>query len=263
MPKNQWLNGYFAKLNPVAEKIAFDMSEVISAYDHVWLTLTTAQQDNILNDTIIKPEITIRYYSSSHAGKEIAPNSSVESTRKKGTKCQKHNIIYAFDRLNLRTFIHQSIGLKIVHDENIGDYRDEHSFPFSYKTKSQINLAALESDSDSNNDITAIQLSTKILPPIPRKDTNESDHQKQIIPFRDVEPKRIDIVKCTESSINSVAADEKLNLLSNFGSKNTLLSISTDSNDFDNDTKEQHSEKCKLLPDSLEMPKGFDFLSNW
>lgn len=59
------INGYFANLNPVAEKIAFDIREVKSAYDHVWLTLSSNEQDDILNDSIIKPEITIRYYKNS------------------------------------------------------------------------------------------------------------------------------------------------------------------------------------------------------
>lgn len=263
MSTNQWLHGYFAKLNPVAEKIAFDMSEVISAYDHVWLTLNPAEQDNILNDTIIKPEITIRYYnkptSKSQTSKEESSRLSVQN-RKKGSKCQDHDIIYTYDRLYIYTFIHQNVGFKILHDEHIGDYRDEHSFPFSYKTKSQLNLS--EIGKSFNIPDASVHVSPKKIPPIKKKSLTEPEpnEQKQIILLEE-EPKRRNSNNCTKA-IN-VVADEKLNLLGNFGSKNTLLSISSDSNDFENDSKEQHSENCKLLPEKVQMPKGFDFLSNW
>ncbi|KRG04878.1 uncharacterized protein LOC26527560 [Drosophila mojavensis] len=283
MPTNQWLHGYFSKLNPLAEKIAFDMSEVISAYDHVWLTLTPAEQENILNDTIIKPEITIRYYnnslsSSTQSSTQSRKDSDPRSNKKKATKGQK-NLIYGFDRLNLCTFIQQNVGLKILHDENIGDYRDEHSFPFSYKTKSQMNLNEL-----GICKIVSIASTPKRIPPLQVKPIQEPKAQPELKTEPEPEPeaeresvyqnqikspsgreeeesRNSNINKCTEP-INLIAV-EKLNLLSNFGSKNTLLSVSTDSNDSENDTKDQHSENSKLLPEKVQMPKGFDFLSNW
>lgn len=281
MPTNQWLHGYFSKLNPLAEKIAFDMSEVISAYDHVWLTLTPTEQDNILNDTIIKPEITIRYYnnalsstSSTHSRTESEPRLN----KKKLTTGQKNNLIYGFDRLNIYTFIPQSVGLKILHDENIGDYRDEHSFPFSYKTKSQMNLTEIGickniPIASTPKKIPPFQTKTVLEPEPQRAPETEPEpepvrsvvHQTQIkspsLDKEQEETKKRNINRCTEST--NLIDVEKCNLLSNFGSKNTLLSVSTDSNDSENDTKDQHSENCKLLPEKVQMPKGFDFLSNW
>ncbi|XP_034475532.1 uncharacterized protein LOC117782586 [Drosophila innubila] len=264
------VNCYFANLNPVAEKIAFDIREVKSAYDHVWLTLSSIEQDDILNDTIIRPEITIRYYKnpispSSQSSKDV-PRLTVVSNKKATTKCQKsNNIIYTYDRQHLSTFIYQKTGLKMIHDENIGDYRDEHSYPFSYKTKSQINLSVIVSNTNTNsmtvkdNDLYKpfIQVDTKHLTPVPTKalnKLNDPDHDHDQVN---------DHPNTTQELIYG-DDDEHYNPLTNSGSKNTLLGNLTDSTDSENETKyQQHAENCKLLPEKVQIPKGFDFLSNW
>jgi len=258
------INYYFANLNPVAEKIAFDIREVKSAYDHVWLTLSSIEQDDILNDTIIKPEISIRYYknclSSSHSSKD--DSRIIVDSKKNGSKCQKNNIVYAYDRHSLTTFINQKVGLKIIHDENIGDYRDEHSFPFSYKTKSQINVSVIVTNANipvKDNDLCKpfLQVDTKHFSTVQSMSFVEVDGHGQ------VGDKPNGLANNKYTNLTYFADDEQFNLLSNSGSKNTLLGNYTDSTDSENDTKDQNEENCKLLPEKVQIPKGFDFLSNW
>ncbi|XP_030379624.1 uncharacterized protein LOC115627880 [Scaptodrosophila lebanonensis] len=275
MPTYQYIQNYFSKLNPLAEKIARDVNDAKSAYGHVWLTLTLVEQENILNDTIIKPEIAIQYYNNASTvnGVEEAPG----STSKKAANAQKLCGVYGYDKKNLRTFIYQSVGLKTLHDENIGDYRDEHSFPFSFRTKSQINLSVLASNSNTNviktdNDfcktfIVEVSTNSLSLPqslrPIaePVQKANAVCNAKKFPERSKDHEKSIDGTNYNDSRI--FMADEQSNLLAHFGSNNTLSGSSVGSTDDETDNKEQYEENTKLLPAEVEIPKGFDFLSNW
>jgi len=56
-------------------------------------------------------------------------------------------------------------------------------------------------------------------------------------------------------------SDEKLQLLFRFESKS---SMSNDLSDYENEFKDiRQDENAKLLTPELQVPKGFDFLSNW
>ncbi|XP_036334871.1 uncharacterized protein LOC118745532 [Rhagoletis pomonella] len=243
----QMTQDYFAHLNPLAQRIASDIKTTQSTYGQLWYTLKPSEQNDILNETLIKPEISLKYFenfssslaslssnstsssssSSSSArsgsrgehilqsspknkehksckisisgastnsltdsflkqtqslisgtltarsqdttlaqlhGKLKAPSSPpppppmcfaktpVKQTEaKSGLVIPKKSHIkhtssknevksYAFDGRNLYTYAVQKVALKIVYDDVLGAYRDEHSRPFSYRTNSQIDL---------------------------------------------------------------------------------------------------------------------------
>lgn len=97
---------YFSNINPIASRIYADFEDTKNAYDCVWDTLTTEEQTQVLNECIIKPEVTLQY--------NLKPD--INPLKTKDFYGQKHIV-----------------------DENCS-YRDEHSAPFSFKTSSQVDL---------------------------------------------------------------------------------------------------------------------------
>lgn len=95
---------YFSKLNSIAARLHVDMNETKAAYEDLWGSLNCKEQNQILSESIINPEISLRYNVVSEAS----------------TPEQKY-------------------ALKLIVDDNCS-YRDEHSAPFSFRTPSQRDL---------------------------------------------------------------------------------------------------------------------------
>jgi len=93
---------YFSNLNPIASKIYADLQETKGAYEDLWNKLSQEEQEQILTESIIKPEVSIKYGS---------PQAQLS----------------------------EEYAIKVVVDDHCS-YRDEHSGPFSFRTKSQRNL---------------------------------------------------------------------------------------------------------------------------
>lgn len=94
---------YFSNLNSTASRLYTDLQETKSTYEELWSTLSEKEQQTILSESIIKPEVLIKYYKT-----------------KPETECRK-------------------FALKLVLDDNCS-YRDEHSGPFTFRTQSQRDL---------------------------------------------------------------------------------------------------------------------------
>lgn len=99
---------YFSNLNSIAARIYTDFEETKSSYDKLWATLSEKEQQDILSESIIKPEISIKY-------------------------CSKENKSKA------------DYAVKLIFDDHCS-YRDEHSGPFSFKTQSQRDLSIFQTD---------------------------------------------------------------------------------------------------------------------
>lgn len=84
------------------------------------------------DDALLKQEITLKYFNKFDSRSE-----STNSLNSSG---------YQFDGKNLITYFKQKSGRKLVKDEAIGKFRDEHSGPFSTSTRSQLNLRVCELD---------------------------------------------------------------------------------------------------------------------
>ncbi|KAJ8920682.1 hypothetical protein NQ315_004821 [Exocentrus adspersus] len=100
---------YFSKLNSIAARLHTDLEETKSSYDKLWATLSEKDQQEILSESIIKPEISIRYDSKKECSTQM------------------------------------DYAVKLVFDDHCS-YRDEHSAPFSFKTQSQRDLSIFHSD---------------------------------------------------------------------------------------------------------------------
>lgn len=249
MPAKQSIYGYFAKLNPIAEKISTDINEVKLAYDHVWLTLTVMEQEKILNDTLIRPEISTQYFKSLTRvkkedllveGKECQLEEK-ENTHHSKAKAQKTHAIYSIDGQSLLTFIRQNIGWKLLHDEHhMANFDDEHSFPFGHRTKSQINLLGSVSIPDVATTAGNVAKYLRLESKSPCEQTN--------VPVCNLDE------PVEEGQVEHLYAVGRHELLFNSSC------MSSESTDSETDYGSAHSQ---LLPAEVQIPKGFDFLSNW
>lgn len=94
---------YFSKINTMANRLYLDMQETKTAYEDLWNTLSHKEQEQVLSESIIKPEISLRY-------KDIEYKATQEQ-----------------------------FATKLIVDDNCS-FQDEHSGPFSFKTPSQRDL---------------------------------------------------------------------------------------------------------------------------
>ncbi|XP_008549764.1 uncharacterized protein C1orf198 homolog [Microplitis demolitor] len=122
---NSIADEYFYNLNPLAKRIGDDVKATKEAYEGLWNTLSLKEKNQAIDETIIQPEIALKYTT-------IVPG-------------DKNKEIYdCYPKLRIQT------GMKFVIDETGSTlkWRDEHSGPFSFMTQSQMNLHLLELPSE-------------------------------------------------------------------------------------------------------------------
>lgn len=113
---------YFRSMNPLASKIHEDIEDAKNSYENLWESLTEKEKTEIINESLIKPDIALKYALLDSLDFDI----NDPPVRKD----------------DLMSFFGRDHGQKVIQDENTS-YRDEHSSPFLYQTKSQLNLCIL------------------------------------------------------------------------------------------------------------------------
>lgn len=133
MSLNTIAEDYFKNLNSISTRLYHDLEEVKSTYEDLWENIPQKEQQIILSDSVIKPELIIKY----------------NPTEKK---------------------IEEDFAVKVIFEENCS-YRDEHSGPFSFKTQSQRDLSILcnkKSEYFTENKIKLPVIKPKVPPPPPK-----------------------------------------------------------------------------------------------
>uniref|UniRef100_A0A8C8EFQ9 Chromosome 1 open reading frame 198 n=1 Tax=Otus sunia TaxID=257818 RepID=A0A8C8EFQ9_9STRI len=108
---------YFSSLSPMARKIMAEKERIRERYGPEWERLPPRQQDEIIDKCLVEPHVQARYAAHRGAARPAAPPASYPSLR-------------------------LSTGQKVVRfgDEDI-TWQDEHSAPFSWETKSQMEFS--------------------------------------------------------------------------------------------------------------------------
>lgn len=120
---NEIAEEYFGNINSMANRMWIDMKETRSQYKQTWNKLKDDEKNRILNDSIINPNVQVKY-------------------RENNGNANKVN--------------HNNYATKIIVDDNNCSYDDEHSGPFSFRTKSQRDLTFCNNDKMINLKKTAI-----------------------------------------------------------------------------------------------------------
>lgn len=286
---NAFVEDYFANLNDLSKKISLDINEIKATYEHIWDDLSRDEQIEIINETLIKPELSLKYFdnfsTSSDSFRNIIESDENSDDRK----------INLYDGKALHTFQYLKTGRKVINDESIGLFRDEHSGPFAHKTKSQINLTIfpVEKDKPFEKKANLAKKLEKMKSPKPNDSSGAKNNSKAVnnnenSASGDKENNLIHAVKSNDPGSDLLASficsptgapvlistsmgsdeldgqsmetvgfnDDKINLFRNSSRSDSLhqahsSSIEEDDKNFD--------ELNSLLGSS----KGFDFLNNW
>lgn len=199
------------------------------------------------------------------------------------------------------TYFKQKPGRKLVKDETIGKFRDEHSGPFSTSTRSQLNLRVCELDPEVEeppsvdyNKILSQKLAQEAVKRAAIKSPlNKNHHTKDNNSIGSKEKKEATIEQIdSKISYNKIKNDEQVadvdgNFISKFINRlsvnatqnppngNTFdtdehenlvsginLSFSTQHSE-DSEEEMHHTEKSLEFKSLLDDKDGFDFLNNW
>lgn len=146
----QKAQNYFKELNPLAKKIHSDIDVIADAYAHLWNEFSAEEQHDVINVTLIKPDIVLKYfneitkYSDTKKEPPITTKSDIQSDDNvsfaSSTNSTNFSHIYLYNGKDLCTYQQIMTALKYNQDDVCGVYRDEHSEPYNAKTKSQMNL---------------------------------------------------------------------------------------------------------------------------
>ncbi|CAK8676029.1 unnamed protein product [Clavelina lepadiformis] len=127
--KAKIVHKYFASLNPMAAKIIEAKSRIKHSYSKDdWKRMSVAEQEEAINKYIITPDATARYRMTKT---EPIPN------------CER-----LFPRLVMETG--QSYVKCLDDSKDKESWRDEHSSPFAWETRSQMNMSMPKSISQNN-----------------------------------------------------------------------------------------------------------------
>ncbi|XP_046474745.1 uncharacterized protein C1orf198 homolog [Neodiprion pinetum] len=116
---------YFYNINPLAQRIGEDVAATKDAYEGLWNTLSLAEKNQAIDETIIQPEVALKYTLKKSENVKDLPDS--------------------YPKLRIQT------GMKYMIDDTGSTlrWRDEHSAPFSVMTQSQMNLNVFESHEEA------------------------------------------------------------------------------------------------------------------
>lgn len=160
----QQITNYFGTLNPLAQKIHADIVDISSAYANLWSTFSKDEQNELIDVTLIKPNLILKYVdemknernlkkrrSSAMLSKDDATIitdtdsnndrlSISSSSNSNSYRSNDFSHIYLYNGKDLCTYGQIITALRYNQDDLCGVFRDEHSEPFNSKTKSQMNL---------------------------------------------------------------------------------------------------------------------------
>lgn len=224
-------------------RIRADIDEIADCYEHLWPGFSSAEQADVINETLIKPEAVLQY-----TNLETGNRNSVQIAKELGA---------GYDGRRLATFARQRTGLKRVQDDLCGVYRDEHSRPFSVKTKSQINLHLFASNDpddvdemDNGEEVTPVRSFTprvlhpatimSVPPPLPPMPTNSASPSKSIIL-----PPAVSSAQLSPKIINGGGTKSSSNFLSKLMNRSTT---STTNSTTDKDDQQRLVDEDHALP---------------
>lgn len=257
----QAADSYFSSINSIASKIKADINEISSNYEHLWYEFKPQEQNDVINEQLIKPDIILKYIESMPSS--IRSKSPDNSTPSKS---------YMYDGRNLSTFAKIKTGLKKNHDDVSGiSIRDEHSAPFSMKTKSQINLNIFGlADQDV---VDAVEKKHQIgkmkQPPPPPPSNNKRNSNIDTDVLSSIQPINVTFgdscnlsnknflskfmnFNGTESSAGKLNQENEYQFVSSLEPSNSLTS-----------EEDTNVEEFSSLLKASEMKKTYDFLQNW
>lgn len=255
-------DSYFSSINSIASKIKADINEVSSNYEHLWFEFKPQERNDVINEQLIKPDIILKYIESMSPVKSKSPDNTTPSKS------------FLYDGRNLSTFAKIKTGLKKNHDDVSGiSIRDEHSAPFSMKTKSQINLNifglvdqdVVDGCAEKKNQIGKM----KQPPPPPPPSFNKRNSNDDTDVLSSIQP-----INVTFGDSCNLSNKNFLSKLMNFNGTTTSAAKLNQENEYQfvssmepsnslTSEEDNNVEEFSSLLKASELKKTYDFLANW
>ncbi|XP_043482389.1 uncharacterized protein C1orf198 homolog [Leptopilina heterotoma] len=226
---------YFYTINPLAQRIGEDVAATKDAYEGLWSTLSLSEQNQAIDETIITPEVALKYAAKKIDSKEL-PKS--------------------YPKLCIQT------GMKFMVDETGSTlrWRDEHSAPFSFMTQSQMNLSL----SDSAEEMKSYSYGNYIMgsPHYSSPMKNSNDNEVLLSgDYNNLSSNKLCFYKSDNYSdtiystnecsnlLNSLTdSDNSENIFSKIMNKTSLLQIQSNYDDEDDDDNVDDDDLESLVP---------------
>lgn len=228
---------YFHSLNPIARRIGEDIIATKEAYEGLWNTLGIAEQNQAINETVIQPEVALKY------------------ALHKPTK----------DAYEFYPKLHIQTGMKRVIDETstahrLG-WRDEHSAPFSFMTQSQLNLSVIDKRNESPW-VKGMNMyfgdSSRFVSPVKSQGSNpcsSSDSYSSAHQIDSYGSSLFESNPCGDLLMNRVESEHSRNIFAKLINKTALLKIQSnvddDDDDLENLVRERESDTDKSQSNTL------------
>lgn len=229
---------YFYSMNPIAQRIGEDITATKEAYEGLWNTLSIAERNQAINETIIQPEVALKY-----TLKKVDLNKELPEW---------------YPKLHIQT------GMKYVIDETGSTlrWRDEHSAPFSFMTQSQMNLSLI----DSNEDLRSKSLrshfgeSPHFSSPANTQRNNSclmndgysSAHQVGCYPTDRYANSLFENDQCSDLLINGIGSEHSDNIFAKLINKTSLLKLQSDvEDDMESLVRERDSDTDKSQSNAM------------
>lgn len=184
---------YFSSINPMAKKIMQEREKIKAKHGSSWEKMSAEEQDDAIDNWMIDPHIRARY--------------AMHRVEREEVVC--------YPKLLLQT------GQKIVHfgEEDI-TWQDEHSAPFSWETKSQLDfclgpssveqgVAVSQGESKALKGPTKATTGNKVNASENRRPEEESSFWKISVERSRLEGEKADFQSLTPSQIKSMEKGEK------------------------------------------------------
>ncbi|KAK1136332.1 hypothetical protein K0M31_000893 [Melipona bicolor] len=229
---------YFYSINPLAQRIGEDITATKEAYEGLWNTLSIAERNQAINETIIQPEVALKY------------------TLKKPEITKE--LPEWYPKLRIQT------GMKYVIDETGSTlrWRDEHSAPFSFMTQSQMNLSVIDSTEDAKSKLIRAQFgeSSHFSSPAKSHRNNSNSHNDPYTSSHTVNRFQSDCFssnifedeQCSSLLKGSVDSDHSESIFAKLMNKTSLLKLQNNlADDMESLVRERDSDTDKSQTNTL------------
>lgn len=249
---------YFSSINPIAARIKADIDEISSNYEHLWYEFKPHEKNEVINEQLMKSDLILKYM-------ESMPATKSKSKSPDGTPVKS----CLYDGRNLSTFAKIKTGLKKNHDDVSGiSVRDEHSAPFSMKTRSQINLNIFGSY-DHHDVADGVEKKHQVgkmkqpPPPPPTSINKRNSSTTETEALSSIQPINVAFGdSCNLSNKNFLSKLMNFNGSTGQESEYQFVSSMEPSNSLTSE-EDNNVEEFSTLLKASELKKTYDFLQNW
>lgn len=258
---------YFHSLNPIARRIGEDIIATKEAYEGLWNTLGIAEQNQAINETVIQPEVALKYalHKPTKDAYEFYPKLHIQTGMKRVID-ETSTVSIATTRTLQTNVGVESVSITCASIRHFTQahrlgWRDEHSAPFSFMTQSQLNLSVIDKHNESPW-VKGMNMyfgdSPRFVSPVKSQGSNpcsSSDSYSSAHQIDSYGSSLFESNPCGDLLMDRVESEHSRNIFAKLINKTALLKIQSnvddDDDDLENLVRERESDTDKSQSNTL------------